>query len=63
LTARTVDQINAVPKGFVLPFSSVVTWPDEVPVTLRLTDAAGETAEATTDVRPPTAMGSTGSSC
>jgi hypothetical protein len=41
---------TSVPKALPLQFSSLETWPDQIAVTIRIADAAGETAEATTTV-------------
>jgi hypothetical protein len=41
---------TSVPTALPLQFSNLVTWPDQIAVTIRIADAAGETAEATTTV-------------
>jgi len=41
---------TSVPAALPLQFSYLVTWPDQIAVTIRIADAAGETAEATTTV-------------
>ena len=56
INGSLVHSYTSMPAHMVLPFSSLVQWPDEVPVTIRLADAAGDTAEATTDVRPDTVL-------
>jgi hypothetical protein len=41
---------TSVPAAMPLQFSFLVSWPDQIAVTIRIADAAGRTAEATTTV-------------
>ena len=62
LTGTGITQVQVIANGLVqhtytsvpttlpLQFSNLVTWPDQIAVTIRIADAAGETAEATTTV-------------
>jgi len=50
LNGKLVHTWTSVPSALTFGSLGTANWPDQVPATIRLTDAAGETAEATTDV-------------